>query len=330
MDRTDSEVILSAGAVPWRPGRHEPDVALVHRPRYDDWTFPKGKQEPGEHLLVTAIREVSEEAGLMVSLGRPLKALEYPSGGRLKRVSYWAGRCTTASAFAPNREVDHVRWLPASQAGRLLSYPRDASVLAEFAAGPAQTFPVILLRHGEAGDKGKQTAGKSGGDARKADLSRPLDTTGSEQAQVLAGLLACFGRCQVISSRAERCLASVRPYAAAAGVPVRAEDGLTVQLEDDPAVARARADHGSRLAASLVMAGEPVVFCAHRENLPGLIGAVFGAAGAEPPAEPLEKGEFLVAHLAGRELAASERHRAYVLAAPDRRQDCRRLTVQTG
>ena len=281
----------------------------MHRERYDDWTFPKGKQEPGEHLLLTAVREVEEESGLRVRLGRPLEALEYPVGGRLKRVSYWAGRCTVAGPFLPSREVDQMRWHLASEAAKVLSYPRDAAVLADFLAGPADTVPVILLRHAAAGSKRERTAGLPGAAAAAADLSRPLDHAGAAQAQELAELLSCYGRGQVVSSPAERCLATVRPYAAAAGVPVRAEGALAVEGGGGQEAARARADRASRLAASLALAGEPAVICAHRENMPALIGAVFGAVGAEPPPAQLDKAEFLVAHLAGGKLAGQERHR---------------------
>ena len=280
----------------------------MHRDRYDDWTFPKGKQEPGEHLLLTAVREVAEESGLRVRLGRPLTTLEYLAGGKLKQVSYWAGQCSTAAPFLPNHEVDQMRWHPASEAAKVLSYPRDAAVLAEFLAGPAETVPVILLRHAEAGSKQERTAGLPGAAAVAADLSRPLDATGAGQAQALARLLACYGRSQVISSSAERCLATVQPYAAAAGVPVRAEDALVVEAGATQQAARTRADRAVRLAADLALAGEPAVICAHRENMPALIGAVFGAIGAEPPRAPLGKAEFLVAHLADGKLAACERH----------------------
>jgi len=295
--------------VPWRPGHGEPEVALVHRERYDDWTFPKGKQEPGEQLPLTAVREVAEESGLRVQLGRPLMVLEYPVGGKLKRVSYWAGRCTAGDAFVPNHEVDQMRWHPASDAAKVLSYPEDAAVLAEFLDGPADTVPVILLRHAEAGRKQKRRGGRPGPGSAAADLSRPLDATGAAQAQALAGLLACYGPGQVISSPAERCLATVRPYAAAAGLPVQAQDAFAVQAGASQEAARARADRAARLAAGLARAGEPAVICAHRENMPALIGAVFGAVGAQPPPEPLGKAEFVVAHLAGRVLAAAERHR---------------------
>jgi 8-oxo-(d)GTP phosphatase len=301
-------VVRSAGAVPWRPGPGEPEVALVYRQRYDDWTFPKGKQEAGEHLLLTAVREVGEESGLRVALGRPLPAQEYPVGGKVKKVSYWAGRCTEATPFVPSREVGQMRWHPASDAAAVLSYPRDASLLAEFLAGPADTVPVILLRHAEAGSKQDRVSGRNGPAASAADRSRPLDDEGAAQAEALAALLACYGRGQVVSSPAERCLGTVRPYAAAVGVPVLAEEALVVEPGADQQAAMARARRAARLAADLVQAGEPAIVCAHRENMPVVIGAVFGAVGAEPPAEPLAKAEFLVAHLAGRKLAGVERH----------------------
>lgn len=303
------EVVQAAGAVPWREEAGELAVALVHRPRYDDWTFPKGKQEPGEHLLLTAVREVREESGLHVWLGRPLAPQQYPAGGKVKQVSYWVGQCMSWAPFAPNQEVDQLRWLPASEAAAALSYPRDAAVLADFLAGPAGTVPLIMLRHAEAGSKHERLEGRPGPAAVAADMSRPLDATGSAQAEALAGLLACYGRSRVFSSRAERCLATVRPYAAATGAAVRPEDDLTVEIGADEATIRDYAARAARLAASLAVAGEPVIFCAHRENLPAVIGAVFRAVGAEPPAQPLAKAEFLVAHVAGQTLAGRERHR---------------------
>src|ERR1022692_5132358 len=89
-DTGDSDLIRAAGAVVWRPGQAGPDIALVHRPRYDDWSFPKGKCERDEHVLTAALREVVEETGLRVILGRPLRPSVYRTGAGTKRVSYWA------------------------------------------------------------------------------------------------------------------------------------------------------------------------------------------------------------------------------------------------
>ena len=91
-DGSANGVIRAAGALVWRPSGQGLEVAVVHRRRYDDWSFPKGKRERGEHVLMTAVREVAEETGVRVILGRPLSAALYERAGRPKRVDYWAGR----------------------------------------------------------------------------------------------------------------------------------------------------------------------------------------------------------------------------------------------
>jgi len=144
--------IRSAGAVAWRPGPDGGSVLLVHRERYNDWTFPKGKREPGEHVLATAVREVQEETGHRVVLGRPLGQIRYASSGYPKVVDYWAATAASGpdgagGGFTPNDEVDKIEWVPLATAPARLSYPRDTGILAGFTAGPPVTVPVILLRH---------------------------------------------------------------------------------------------------------------------------------------------------------------------------------------
>jgi len=294
--------IRSAGAVVWRPRETGHEIALVHRPRYDDWSYPKGKREPGEHLLMTAVREVAEETGQRVVLGRPLSPTVYQVPAGLKEVSYWVARSQGASEvapFVPNDEVDEVAWLPAEKARERLSYGRDAAVLDEFGSAPVGTAPLILLRHAEAGRKPERT----GPDWAAEDLARPLDARGVAEAGMLANLLASYGRCRVFSSAAERCVASVTPYAVAVGVPVETDPALTVPPAQAPTAA------GATRAAGLALSGEPALICAHRENLPGLIHAAFGALGASPPdAVPLRKGEFLVLQSASGKLVSVERH----------------------
>src|SRR5215469_15467690 len=111
-ERPAADEIRAAGAVVWRPGPDGPLVALVHRPKYDDWTLPKGKTDLGESVLLTAVREVHEETGQRITLGRRLTASRYDVDGRPKLVYYWAGRAEDPPApFTPNHEVDELAWL---------------------------------------------------------------------------------------------------------------------------------------------------------------------------------------------------------------------------
>ena len=299
-DRPASEQIRAAGAVVWRDAPGGIQIAVVHRPKYDDWTLPKGKCEPGEHVLLTAVREVEEETGQRVILGRRLQPSYYKVDGRPKRVDYWAGHSVDPAApFVPGNEVDDLAWLPVATAARRLTYERDVAVLEEFAGGPALTVPLIVLRHASAGSRSSW-----GG----ADLARPLDARGAADADRLAWLLCCFGVGRVVSSAAERCVATVRPFAALTGAKIEIEPLFTVGVQ-------AAAEAVALRAAELAMADGPVVTCAHRENLPLLLAAVTARLDARPPrGRPLRKGRFWVLHVtAGGALAGAERHHPTVV-----------------
>src|SRR5215813_12796975 len=300
--------VQAAGAVLWRARGGGTETALVHRPRYDDWSFPKGKSLPGEHVLLTALREVEEETGVRPALGRSLGSQRYLADGQPKRVHYWAGRPVSPERFAPNDEVDGLAWLPLAAARERLSYPRDVSVLDTFTAGPLDTAPVILLRHASAvPKKGWRQAGHAD------DLSRPLSDQGRAQAAALAGLLCSFAPARVISSAAERCLATITPYAEQAGVPVTAEPAFTV---DGTAPGHGEYDWAETPAArrritEAVTAARPVVICAHRQNLPWLLAQACAAISAPvPDGPPLPRGAFWVLQVGGRRLASAEQHRA--------------------
>ena len=306
-----SEVILSAGAVVWRPPLTQPagqqasqrdsaEVLVVHRARYDDWSLPKGKREPGEHVLLTAVREVQEETSVRPVLGPRLPTTEYLVRGRPKQVDYWAATTPGGEAVA-SHEVDAVAWLALDAAGQL-SYPHDAQVIASLQ--PRVTVPLILTRHVSAGDKNNWP---------RDDATRPLDAEGAMDAVLLAGLLACFApRARVISSPAVRCVDSMRPYAEAFGGSIEAEAALTVPVRTDDR-SSGRTNPGGSLRPmfrELVAAAEPAVVCLHRENLPlALAAACAELGGPAPMVDPeLPKGGFLVLHVAAGQLAALERY----------------------
>jgi 8-oxo-dGTP diphosphatase len=286
-------MIHAAGAVVWRTGPEGPEVLVVHRPKYDDWSLPKGKQEPGEHLLVTAVREVEEETSVRPVLGPPLPSASYLYRGQDKRVDYWAA--TTYDDAKPSNEVDEVAWLPLNKAAEYLSYPHDQDVVAGLT--PIRTIPLILLRHASAVPKdGGNPPGRAAG-----DLLRPLDRHGKRDADALAGLLACFApRARVLSSPALRCAQTVQPYAARAEVRIEKIQDFIITTS---------APRPTDLIRGLLAARRPVIVCLHRENLPEMLATACDLLGADPPPDPaLPKGAFWVLHTRPGELAAIERH----------------------
>jgi len=306
--------IQAAGAIVWRAGEEGIETALVHRPRYDDWSFPKGKAFAGEHVLLTAVREVAEETGTRVALGRRLATTQYLTGGGPKRVDYWAGRPVSPGTFIPGDEVDGLSWLSLGAAADQLSYAHDVAVLEEFAAGPADTAPVILIRHADAvGRKAWRQAGHTD------DLTRPLSVKGEVEAQALGQILCCYASGRVISSRTQRCLATVGPYAARTGAMVETAPVLTI---GGAAAGAGGADWeptgaARQWIAGIVTAAEPEVICAHGENLSWLLAEACAAlGGAVPSGPPLRKGAFWVLQASDGRLVSAERHR--VSAAEDR------------
>jgi 8-oxo-(d)GTP phosphatase len=217
--------IQAAGGVVWRTGDDGPEVeiAVIHRPRYDDWSLPKGKLAPGESHLEGAIREVHEETGYRVQPGRSLGEVRYlkNSGGaaREKVVHYWAMKAV-GGAFSPNREVDEMRWLSIDDARETITRNLDRDVVERFAQRPAMTGSVLLLRHASAGSRSKWD-----GD----DRLRPLDEAGEEQAEELVRLLSRFEVDEILSADYVRCVETVRPLSESIGVPVTEEALLSEQ-----------------------------------------------------------------------------------------------------
>jgi 8-oxo-dGTP pyrophosphatase MutT (NUDIX family)/phosphohistidine phosphatase SixA len=257
--------IRAAGGVLWRSapqraGREDIEVALIHRPRYDDWSLPKGKVDPGETEFEAALREVEEETGHRGLPGRSLGKIRYlkTSGGvtRPKVISFWAMQANGGGRFAPGREVDELRWVPIEGAGSMLTYPTDREVLGRFASQPITTGLVLLVRHANAGQRGKWK-----GD----DRLRPVDSKGLQQSQALARLLGAYGLRRILSADFVRCVQTVEPLSRALGIPVEMEPLLSEI---------GYPGHEKRLLArlrSLEERGGAVVACSQGDVIPDLL-----------------------------------------------------------
>ena len=197
--------IVAAGAVVTRRGPEGREVLLVHRPKYDDWSFPKGKQDPGEHVAATAVREVLEETGVEIRLGCPLRPQRYTvSGGRAKTVSYWIGHLVgddDVSTYVTNDEVDALGWFSAGTAAERLTYLDDIDLLEQYRQRRKTTSTLVVVRHAKAIKRGTW-------DGR--DCERPLSEAGTVQARDLVPLLHAYGIARVLTSPAP---AASRPCA---------------------------------------------------------------------------------------------------------------------
>jgi 8-oxo-dGTP pyrophosphatase MutT (NUDIX family) len=190
-------------------------TVLVHRPRYDDWSFPKGKLHDGESFEEAALREVLEETGLECRIEGELPPLRYTDqDGRPKVVRYWSMDVLDGGDLRPTDEVDEARWLTLAEARTMLSYDRDREVLDALTADDA---PAYLVRHAKAGDRATWTG---------VDLARPLSKTGYRQAKALVKELAGRPVKRIVSSPAVRCIETVTPLAAQRGLPVEPRDEL--------------------------------------------------------------------------------------------------------
>jgi len=306
----DAEV-RAAGGVVWRDGQGGPgdvEIAVVHRPRYDDWSLPKGKLDPDEHVLAAACREVIEETGLQPVVGVRLPSTSYlvaPRGAHSgpglvpKVVDYWAMR-VAGGEFTRNDEVDGLAWLPPEEAAARVTHEHDAGVVRTFAALPPITATLLLVRHGKAGDK-REWEGR--------DAERPLEASGQAQAVWLAELLPWFRPERVLSATKVRCVQTVEPLASALGQKVVTEAVFDEEsYGDDPAAV-------VRRFRELAAGGGVSAVCSQGGLIPGVIGELVEADDAVVDPNPAahrdgnvrsRKGSVWALHFAGERLVQAD------------------------
>ena len=294
-DLGEAVAVYAAGALPWRIRSGELEVLLIHRPRYDDWSWPKGKIDAGETMPECAAREVWEEIGLEGPLGIPLPTTRYRVAAGLKIVHYWALKVGQADVVRPDgTEVDSTHWCGVEEAATLLTNQTDGLPLRWLAEAHRRdeldTRPLILLRHAKAKPRGSWT---------KAEGDRTLAASGVRQAAAVGRLLQVWNPERVVTSPWRRCVDTVRPYIAASNgrVKVKLEEKLT------EASHRRKPDRAAAAVDRLFDKAKSAVICTHRPVLPTVLAAFAlrcepGIDGELPTEDPyLAPGELIVFHV---------------------------------
>ncbi len=229
----------------------KPEVLVVHRPRYDDWSLPKGKNDPGETSRASAVREVWEETGHRCRVIIPVGRHEYPALNGWKQVDYYAMTSWSFTGFEPGAEVDETRWIPVSGAG-LLTYAFDRRLVedADYLT-LSTTRTLFFVRHAAAGSRQRWT---------RPDHIRPLTPKGWRQSRALADRLASEGIERLVSSPYVRCVQTLEPLGEILGIPVEEHPALeegergreTLQLLDElSATNTALSSHGDVIPAAI-------------------------------------------------------------------------------
>jgi len=288
--------VYAAGAVLWREEKGQLMLALIHRGRYKDYGWAKGKLDPGEVLPQTAVREVAEETGLKVKLGVKLPVQHYnlPSG-EPKEVHFWAARVSdsalAASKFVPHEEVAEVIWATPEKVASLLSYRGDLELLASVVdlhkKGLLRTKPFVLLRHAKATPRTEW---------KGPDGKRTLLPAGTLQASALIPVLTAFGPKKVVTSPWVRCRSTVEPYAKRFKLPIIERIQLS---EHGNANGPARTKNVVR---DLIENQSATLLCSHRPSLPSIIEEISLDATDEQKKELaqgllLKPGHFMVVHM---------------------------------
>lgn len=284
--------LRAAGGILWRPGRDSASatIALVHRPAYDDWSLPKGKPEPGEDSMQTAVREIREEVGARAAVQMRLGSAAYDTDRGPKLVEYFVLRYLDGP-FAPNDEVDEVRWLPPAAAVNLASHDTDRALIETYAELPQISATVVLVRHARAGKRSEWSG---------TDAQRPLSRRGRAQARGLASVLEPLQPQRILTAPPVRCVDTVTPLAAHLGLAITVK-----HWAGDDSFAENPQLSIDGLAATVRRGGCSVV-CSQGDTIPGVLDALAGSTSDYATS----KGAFWVLSFAGDALVSIDRHAA--------------------
>ena len=275
--------VIAAGGVVWRKNSEDQtEVLLVHCPRYDDWSLPKGKVEDGEALIACAYRELMEETGLNIKLGPFIGSVEYFVADGLKHVAYWSASILGENEpFHPNEEVDDVLWLTLDAALIKATRESDKNILKRFVDVPYESSALIMLRHAKALDRSEWLS---------EDDDRPLQNIGQLQAKRMLSLYQAFGLQEIHTSDAVRCLDTVTAMAQALDIiPIIKEDlsEYTFKKNKDKAIDYAK---------DLIKKNKQVVLCSHNPVLPRMMEKLTKKIDFDYPDNKLQPGEAWILH----------------------------------
>ena len=276
-------IIHAAGAVLWRYGaKKKIEVALIHRPRYDDWSLPKGKRDGSESMIACAYREVMEETGYESIFGPELGEVTYVVDGISKIVKYWSAQASQAPSGKPDpHEVDQIEWLSPADARKKLSLDDDRSVIDFFLEFGTGTTALVLLRHAKA-VKREDWDGDDG--------DRPLAHLGQLQAKRMLTNYLPYAIDQVHSSDAMRCIETIEPMTHSLHMdPIFSSDLSEYRFSKDK---EAALDY----AQDLMDSGKRTIICSHNPILPKLLKKLIGKKNFENLDQELKPAEAWVLH----------------------------------
>ena len=288
-----SATILAAGAVLWRKGEKKKiEVLIIHRPKYDDWTFPKGKAEIGEPLIACAYREVLEETNIETAFGPYLGEVEYLTNDGKKKVSFWSAKVIKEKEFNSNAEVDQLKWVEVTKVKELLTLNTDKKILEQFLQIEPETKPLILLRHAKAVTRDEWQG---------EDDDRPLDSYGQNQAKRLLAMYQVFNLEQIHSSDAVRCYDTV--VAIAKGLSIKLE--VTGKLSES--TFKKDKEKAFDYAKDLMKLNESVLLCSHNPILPKMLNKLTKKSEVDADEGKLLPADGWVIHRIGKEVIQIDR-----------------------